>query len=257
MEKEIARWGSWATVKISWQSNIIALEDSRMKTFDIPKSGKLDKWVYYMRRGTQCRRKWVKPRDPRTPGQLGSRSRFGAASKAWSRRLTEEMRGEWRVAGAKVRSRPRLLQSGKLTGQTHFVGRNCAKARIGREMLMRPAGIEEAAESAKQAQAAAPAQKSEIVARPARGLRDRRIIVTQVQQRGAGACPRKATAGRVPSQVLQRQRVARSTWEQYRSLTVVTPYQCRRSKGVTAGRRKARLAGVRRNGRRRELWHGS
>lgn len=235
-----------------------------MRTLDIPKSGRLGKWVFYMRGRKQYRRRWVKPRDPRMPGQLRSRARFGAASKAWSRRLTEELRREWRVAGAKVRSRPRLSQSGKLTGQTHFVGRNCAKERIGREMLLRPAGSETVEGRAKKAQAASQARLSQRVTRSARELRDGRVNVIRVQHCGAGACPRTAAARKRPLQVPQCQRVARSTWEQYRSPTVATPYQCRRSTGAAAARRgarggmrKAAFAGARRNGRRQELWRGS
>ena len=145
-----------------------------MRTLDIPKSGRLGKWVFYMRGRKQYRRRWVKPRDPRTPGQLRSRARFGAASKAWSwsPRLTEESRRDWRVAGAKVRSRPRLAQSGKLTGQVYFVGKNCAKERIGREMLLRPAGSEKAEGSRKKAPAASQARLSQRVTRSARELRE-------------------------------------------------------------------------------------
>lgn len=48
------------------------------------RSGRRGQWVYYMRGNKQCRRRYVCPRDPRTPGQLRSRQTFGAASKAWS-----------------------------------------------------------------------------------------------------------------------------------------------------------------------------
>ena len=47
-----------------------------MKMLDIPKSGRLGKWVFYMRGRKQCRRRWVQPKDPRTPGQLESRGAF-------------------------------------------------------------------------------------------------------------------------------------------------------------------------------------
>ena len=52
--------------------------------------------------------------------------------------LTEEQRRAWNAAAAKVRSRPRLWQSGWLTGQTFFAGINSARSRIGREMLLWP-----------------------------------------------------------------------------------------------------------------------
>ena len=139
-------------------------------------------------RGTNlCRRKYVVPRDPRTPGQLRARAALTAASKAWSHnpQLTEEHRRDWRVAGAKVRSRPRLYQSGPLTGQMYFVARNCSQDRAGRELLLRvadPAG-----------------QSSERRRQPAKAV----------------------------SQVTQFQRVVRSTWEQYRIYTGVSPSQYR------------------------------
>ena len=100
-----------------------------MTSDGILKSGRCGKWVYYVRNGKQCRRRYTKPRDPRTPEQLRLRAAFGAASKAYSQVLTEEQRQECRAAGAKVRSRPRLGQSGPLTGQQYLISRNSAEAR--------------------------------------------------------------------------------------------------------------------------------
>ena len=96
---------------------------------DVPKSGKWGKYIYYMRNGKQCRRRYTKPRDPRTPEQLRLRAAFGAASKAYSWALTEEQRQECRAAGAKLRSRPRLAQSGRLSGQHYLIKREAAEAR--------------------------------------------------------------------------------------------------------------------------------
>ena len=94
---------------------------------DVPKSGRSGGWVFYMRNGKQCRRRYVKPKDPRTPKQLRSRATFAAASKAYNEALTEAQRQECRTAGAKVQSRPRLGQSGPLTGQLYSIGRDTAK----------------------------------------------------------------------------------------------------------------------------------
>lgn len=104
------------------------------------KSGRHGKWVYYLLGNQQHRRRYVVPKDPRTPGQLRARAAFGTASKAWSRseRLTADQRKAWRAAGAQIQSRPRLCQSGPLTGQQYFVRRNCIKERIGCEMLWEP-----------------------------------------------------------------------------------------------------------------------
>ena len=98
----------------------------------VPKSGRYGDWVYYMRDGKQRRRRYVKPKDKRTPEQLRLRAAFGAASHAYSWELTEEERQESRTAGAKVRSRPRLAQSGRLSGQQYHVKRKAAEARAKR-----------------------------------------------------------------------------------------------------------------------------
>jgi hypothetical protein len=93
-----------------------------------PRSGRRGEWVYYMRGNKQCRRRYVRPRDPRTPAQLGVRQTFGAASKAWSSAgLSPQERQDVRAAAKKVQSRPRLRQSGHLFGQQYFVQQACLK----------------------------------------------------------------------------------------------------------------------------------
>ena len=113
-----------------------------MKVLDIPKSGRCGIHVFYMRKGRLCRRRYVRPKDPRTPKQLRAREVLGAASKAWSSSecFTEEQRQGLRAAGAKVQSRPRLAQSGPLTGQQFFVGKSCARGWLGREIRRLLAG---------------------------------------------------------------------------------------------------------------------
>src|SRR5208282_5497699 len=66
------------------------------------------------------------------------RRAFGAIAKAWRERLTEEQRQAWVASAARVKSHPRLWQSGPLFGEMHFEGINSARARIGREMLFWP-----------------------------------------------------------------------------------------------------------------------
>ena len=107
---------------------------------DVPKSGRFGGWIYYMRRNKQVRRPYVKPRDPRTPAQLRCRAAFAAATKAWSesRGMTQEDLEAWRVAAEKIRSRPRLCQSGPLSGQLHFIAVNCSRVRQGLEILLKP-----------------------------------------------------------------------------------------------------------------------
>ena len=105
-----------------------------------PKSGRCGEYVYYMRQGRQCWRHYVVPKDPRTARQQLSRKAFSAASRMWSQDgpLTEAERDAWYADGAKRQSRRRLGQSGPLTGQQDYVGRNYAKERRRLEMLLEP-----------------------------------------------------------------------------------------------------------------------
>ena len=105
-----------------------------------PMSGKSGPYVYYMFKGRQRWRRDVPNRDPRTFTQLRSRAVFGAASRVWSQggTLTQEQRAAWHAEGAKTRSRPRLGQSGPLTGQQRFVGRNSTKAQRQLGLLLVP-----------------------------------------------------------------------------------------------------------------------
>ncbi len=95
--------------------------------FDLRRrSGRCGDWVWYMRGGKQWRHLYVKPRDPRTPAQRHWRAKFGAASSKYSHSLTPEERRACIVAGSKLRSRPRLGQSGPLNGQHYSIRRDYA-----------------------------------------------------------------------------------------------------------------------------------
>jgi hypothetical protein len=85
------------------------------------RSGRCGEWVWYVRGNRQLRRLYVQPRDPRSPSQLRWRARFGAASQKYSDSLTQAQRDAFIAAGAKFRSRPRLAQSGPLTGQQYLI----------------------------------------------------------------------------------------------------------------------------------------
>jgi hypothetical protein len=135
------------TVETALQS----LREGRLEgIIDAPKSGRWGWWVYYMRRGKQCRRRYVVPRDRRTAAQLRCRAALAAASRAWSdsRAVTEEQRQACRRAGVKLETRGRLGQRGKLTGQLCFVGRHCAR-RPRLEDGMQNGGADEAERSMK------------------------------------------------------------------------------------------------------------
>jgi len=96
------------------------------------RSGRCGDWVWYVRNGKQFRRLWSRPRDPRTPLQLLCRARLGAASIRYSEGLTDGQRDACIAAGARLQSRPRLLQSGPLTGPQYLVRQECAtKAAVG------------------------------------------------------------------------------------------------------------------------------
>jgi len=90
------------------------------------KSGHCGDWIWWMRNGKQIRRAYIRPHDPRTPAQRRSRTRLSAASRKYSYSLTEKQRNTCIVAGAKRRSRPRLFQSGPLTGQQYSISREYA-----------------------------------------------------------------------------------------------------------------------------------
>jgi len=95
-------------------------------------SGRCGDWIYYWRNGKQIRRLWSRPRGPRTPLQLYWRARLGAASKRYSQGLTGGQQDAGIAAGARLRSRPGLLQSGPLTRQQHAVRQECStKAAVG------------------------------------------------------------------------------------------------------------------------------
>jgi len=114
-------------------------------------SGRFGDWVYYVRNGRQFRRRYVVPTDRRSPGQLRTRANFARAVKYWSHtaELTEQDRAAWETTANQIQSRPRLQQSGPLTGQQYFVGQACkGKPRLGptsaRQARLRPTSARQA-----------------------------------------------------------------------------------------------------------------
>jgi hypothetical protein len=91
------------------------------------RSGRCGDWVFQVLSGNkQVRHLYVKPRDPRTPRQRACRKRLALASRGYSKALTPEQQDACIAAGAKQRSRPRLDQSGPLTGQQYWVSQQRA-----------------------------------------------------------------------------------------------------------------------------------
>jgi hypothetical protein len=85
------------------------------------KSGHCGGWIWCLRDGKQYRRPYAKPHDPRTGKQRRCRRRLSVASQQYSSSLTEQEIAACIAAGAKRRSRPRLNQSGRLTGQQYWI----------------------------------------------------------------------------------------------------------------------------------------
>ena len=105
-----------------------------MKIIDVPQSGHLGTFISYRNRFGQFRRRYVVPKDPHSPAQMGVRSRFGRVSARW-RVLTDEQRVAWNAASGDVRSRSRLGKSGRLTGCQLFVKINSNLAFVGQAQV--------------------------------------------------------------------------------------------------------------------------
>ena len=108
-----------------------------MKELDIPKSGKRGTAVYYRTRYGQISRQYIVPHDPHTAHQMDRRAAFGRARFLWGT-LTEEQRLGWARLADGRRTRPRLLQSGRLSGYLLFIQINCNLSAIGLPMVMDP-----------------------------------------------------------------------------------------------------------------------
>ena len=137
----------------AWVPRLSAPRTLRSRLDRVLKSGRCGDWVWFVLRGNkQFRRRWVKPADPRSLRQRRWRNRLSAASKRYSHSLTENQRDACITAGAKRRSRPRLGQSGALTGQQYSVGKECAayareeacKVTMTRAKVPRPQGLAKA-----------------------------------------------------------------------------------------------------------------
>jgi hypothetical protein len=176
--------------------------------------GRCGDWVYYLLRGNkQFRRRWVRPKDPRTLAQLHNRVRLGTASRHYSARLTEEERDACIAAGAKRQSRPRLGQSGALSGQQYSVRKAYAKK-----------------VAAKVQSTNIPAQvpRPQKVTRPTWETRRGGSVVApgqRARRSGVTGRGRKAVAA---SEVLKRKGLTRRTREHYRNGSGVVPVQRRR-----------------------------
>src|SRR5208283_6060338 len=85
----------------------------------------------------QSRRPLIIPHDPRTPAQLYVRELLGRVASRW-RGLTDGQRGSWTAKGRHIQSRPRLGQSGYLTGCQLFSQINFNLAYLNEPMVVEP-----------------------------------------------------------------------------------------------------------------------
>jgi hypothetical protein len=77
------------------------------------------------------------PQKDRTPAQQGTTAGFGVISKGWNR-LTEAQRLDWIAEARHAKTRSRLGQSYRLTGQTYFMRVNNLRAGLGLGPLTDP-----------------------------------------------------------------------------------------------------------------------
>ena len=111
-----------------------------MRILDIPQSGKNGTLVSYKHRTGQFRRKYVLPRDPRTPAQLARREAFELAAQLWAT-LTQEQYRLWKTAAEGHSTEKRLNQSGGLQAYHLFCRINCNLAAIGLPMVVEPPAV--------------------------------------------------------------------------------------------------------------------
>jgi hypothetical protein len=181
------------------------------------RSGRCGDWVFYrLPGGKQCRRRWVRPKDPRTPAQVRNRARFGVASHKYSSGLTKHERDARITAAAKLQSRKRLGQSGPLTGQQYSVqGQYKSNARAKVQNTEIPAKV----------------PKPQGVTRPTWEPRHGSTIVPPDQRlRGRRATSRSQRPPFVP-QVLQRHGVTRFTTQRDRRRNSLSSIKWRRGQG--------------------------
>jgi hypothetical protein len=186
------------------------------------KSGRCGIWVWYFRGNKQCRRRYARPKDPATLAQLLSRGRFGASSRRYGRSLTDKEQAACIAAGAKLRSRSRLNQSGPLTGQQYWVKKDSIHAKLNVKptkakttpQLPQPQRVTRSTSGTHRSIAGVPPEPRRLGI----GLARRSGGVRKCAERRMGqAAP--------PSQVQQHQKVTHSTRRHFRRIIAARPRQ--------------------------------
>ena len=177
------------------------------------RSGRCGDWIWYMRGGKQCRRRYARPRDPATLAQLLSRARFGAVSRRYGHMLAEEEQVACIAAGAKLRSRTRLDQSGPLTGQQYWVRKDSAHAKVNVKptkaktalQVLKPQRVTRSTSGQHRGMSRVPPELHRLGALRARKGRG-----------GSGLVGSRLKKPAPPSHVLRNRKVARSAWRRHR-----------------------------------------
>ena len=94
--------------------------------------------VTFPSRNGLIRRAWVVPANPQTVGQLQVRGRLATQAAGYDA-LTEAQQDAWVAAALQVQSKPRLGQSGPLTGLQLFVKLNANLTLVGEPAINAPA----------------------------------------------------------------------------------------------------------------------
>ena len=105
-----------------------------------PTSGSIARETYLVGRNGQVVRTRAIPQNPNTLAQIAARASLATASQMW-RTLTQPQREAWTVAAGNVPSRPRLGQSGPLTGEQLFCKLNAALSLMGAELVTTPPAL--------------------------------------------------------------------------------------------------------------------
>ncbi len=111
-----------------------------MKELNVPKSGKRGTVVSFRTKYGQVSRQYVVPHDPHTAVQVDRRAAFGRARYLWGT-LSDAQRVAWANTATGRRTRPRLQQSGRLSGYLLFIQINCNLAAIGLPMVLDPPAV--------------------------------------------------------------------------------------------------------------------
>jgi hypothetical protein len=255
--------------KVPWRrDSILGDKDLQLHTQLItegkPMSGRCGGYVYYWAYGRLCWRVYVVPKDSRTSAQRRSRTAFGAASKAWSENhpLTDEQRDAWYAEAAKTKCTPRLDQSGVLTGQQHFVGRNSVKERWGLGLLLEPRKREskEPEGSTQNTRFFAQVQQPQRLVRPTWEPRWACTGPAPDLPAAAEGCAQERVGRYVPSQLLFPQRFTRPSSDRPRTASSPLPVRSRRQarphsrvRSIGLPRSSSTLVPIWRNAHFREL----